>query len=919
MASELYNSLERFLLFRKLHPFDKETPSFVQISEALKQDDILRSSDSFDLGRLEPEVLQAVYLKTLKEEAKAEIRGDQDDQKSQNLRKRKLSSPRLENLEEAAQYVHLLPQLVDRLYFHYQRDALEAVKKEEHRYNSLQGKIKELEREEREEREDRQQNSESSSRPTSHGVPSIQTLLRHEEEKGAQDPLGRGQSFQNGGVPYQDSSQSVPNGAPPARSSVGPEARLSSTDPRYAQHGGYTAITAENGAPYLPPPQHPVPSYSLPTSAQDAHRRRSSQPMPSPSPHMSQGSIPAPERSSASPIILPPVSGMLRSQGTPSGSLDTVSESSQPYRPGSNMSPRPGQPALARPHSNQLPQTRNYAQPPYSYHDAHQYPAYHPYGQHGYYAQFPGPGTTIPQGTPYGTSPSYPSPGPSHPPQHAGYYPTQGYYNQSPMSTPYSQQQPPRYAGHQTPFSDGMGRTFQSASVKTSTSSTKWKDVDLGQGVKPPGSPTRPLSRDVSPISTRSDSPEQDSTPVPKHGSRKRGKGGTPAKSARPASSISRLSRGVGRGARAGSASASTRGRTRSQSVASHPDELSNDAKASATRKIKPEPSLASAHEDETSTMDEGTRKPKIRRRGITRDDDMPATPRTAVKRKRGNSTLPPLSPSLGMNLEAAPLTPRAAVTRRPGYVLATRNLQKTSSTLMQTVTGHRDAYLFAKPLTERDAPGYDKLIFRPQDFKAIKTALVAGSKAVAAIVEEAGEENSATAKSIWVPETEDVTPPKGIVNSAQLEKELLRIFANAVMFNPELAENRGLGPAFQTRAKTLEEHESGSHEDEETEAARFEIGVARPVDGAVVKDTRKMCADVEEAFDEWRGIGRVDDDEARDAPIVGHPGDGTEENHGEDGGHENEGAAHDMAGNGDEAEEEASEEPRPKRRRRQL
>ena len=914
MASELYSSLERLLLFRRLHLFENEEPSFTQVSEALKHDEILRSSDSFDLARLEPDALQAVYLRTLKEEAKAQIRGDQNDQTPQSLRKRKLSSPPLETLEEAAQYTHLLPQLVDRLYFHYQRDAVEEIKKEERKYYSLKEKIRDVEREEW---EGRQQIPESSSRPTSHGVPSIQTLLRHEEEKGAQDSSGRPQSFQNGAY-YQDSSQSMANGVPPARSSVGPEARLPSSDPRQTQPGGYTGVATENGPPYLPPPQHPSQSYSLPTPGQDAHRRRSSQPVPSPSPRMSQGSIPPPERSSASPIILPPVSGMLRSQGNSAGPLDPVSENSQPYRPGSNMSPRSGQTALARPHSNQLPQNRNYAQPTYSYHDSPQYPTYHPYSQHGYYPQYPGPGTNVPPGNPYGTSTGYPSPGPSHPSQHPAYYP-QGYYNQSPMSTSYPQQQPPRYMGLQTPIPDGIGRTFQPASVKTSTSSTKWKNVDLGRGIKPPGSPTRPLSREVSPISNRGDSPEQDTTPAQRHGAGNQEKGGTSTKTAKPASRRSRLSRGVGRGAGAGSASASARDRTRSQSVASHADELSIDAKASATQRIKPEPSLASAHEDETSTMDESSRKPGRRRRGTIKDDDPPATPRTAIKRKRGNSDLPPLSPALAINLGAVPLMPRATVIKRPGYVLATRNLQKTSSTLMQTVTGHKDAYLFAKPLTERDAPGYDKLIFRPQDFKAIKAALAAGSRAVAAIIEEAGEEISAGAKSIWIPETEEVVPPKGIVNSAQLEKELLRIFANAVMFNPELAENRGLGPAFRTRAKTLEEHESGSHEDEDAEAARFEIGVARPVDGAVVKDTRKMCADVEEAFDEWRGIGKVDDTEARDAPVIAQPRDEVKENNEEGGGHEEEGAADEAANNGVGAEKEASEEPRPKRRRRQL
>ena len=260
-------------------------------------------------------------------------------------------------------------------------------------------------------------------------------------------------------------------------------------------------------------------------------------------------------------------------------------------------------------------------------------------------------------------------------------------------------------------------------------------------------------------------------------------------------------------------------------------------------------------------------------------------------------------------------------MTVRPGYILATRNFHKISSTLMQSVTGHKDAYLFLKPLTERDAPGYDKLIFRPQDLKGIKSALTAGSKAVAAMADEAGEKVSAGARCIWVPETEVVVPPKGIVNSTQLEKELLRIFANAVMFNPDIAENRSLGPAFHTRAKTLEEHESGGDDEDGAEAGRSEIGVAKPVDGAVVKDTRQMCTDMEEAFDGWRGIGKVDDAEARDAPIVTKlRAVGEEKDDDEDGGgQEDEAEVDEMAGDEEGEGKEPSEEPRPKRRRRQL
>ena len=37
----------------------------------------------------------------------------------------------------------------------------------------------------------------------------------------------------------------------------------------------------------------------------------------------------------------------------------------------------------------------------------------------------------------------------------------------------------------------------------------------------------------------------------------------------------------------------------------------------------------------------------------------------------------------------------------------------------------------------------------------------------------------------LQLPLSTDVIPPKAIVNSGQLEKEVMRMFANAVMFNP--------------------------------------------------------------------------------------------------------------------------------------
>ena len=220
----------------------------------------------------------------------------------------------------------------------------------------------------------------------------------------------------------------------------------------------------------------------------------------------------------------------------------------------------------------------------------------------------------------------------------------------------------------------------------------------------------------------------------------------------------------------------------------------------------------------------------------------------------------------------------------RAGYVLATRNFSRITAQLMNEITSHRLASLFAKPLTERDAPGYKTLILRPQDLKSIRGAISAGGRALTAHLEELGDAAGAGAH-IWVQESEDFIPPKGIVNAAQLEKELMRLFANAVMFNPDTPENRGLGPAFRTRRRLKEENESGeTSSQDEAGDNKFERGVAAPMEGDMVKDTRDVARDVQEAFAAWRAVEREREDDI--AVVAGEDGDDGEEGNeeGEDG-----------------------------------
>jgi hypothetical protein len=193
---------------------------------------------------------------------------------------------------------------------------------------------------------------------------------------------------------------------------------------------------------------------------------------------------------------------------------------------------------------------------------------------------------------------------------------------------------------------------------------------------------------------------------------------------------------------------------------------------------------------------------------------------------------------------------------------------------LMNDITAHKLASLFAKPITERDAPGYHNIVYRSQDLKSIKSAISSGSRAVVAITEansavpEDGVSPAPTGPAskgvatLWIESSEDVVPPKGIVNSAQLEKEVCRMFANAVMFNPD--PKRGFGPAFRTRSRrkiAVAKRASGRDETGEGEGGEDDEDAAEADGGGFVRDTREMFEAVEKSVGEWRAAERVGED----------------------------------------------------------
>ncbi|KAI1438599.1 hypothetical protein GGR50DRAFT_638783 [Xylaria sp. CBS 124048] len=170
-------------------------------------------------------------------------------------------------------------------------------------------------------------------------------------------------------------------------------------------------------------------------------------------------------------------------------------------------------------------------------------------------------------------------------------------------------------------------------------------------------------------------------------------------------------------------------------------------------------------------------------------------------------------------------------------HVLWTRAFHKISTTALDQIIGHRYANMFANPIKPRLAPGYHDIILQPQDLKRIQKAISAGSKAAAAAVANMPDVEP-NAPSIWLPISIELVPPRGIINVAQLERELIHMFANAIMYNPD--PQRGLGPSF------LRNYQSNSEEGEDLRGYEFD-------ENGVVKETRNMFAEVEKLLGDLR------------------------------------------------------------------
>ncbi|KAI4117978.1 MAG: hypothetical protein LQ345_001869 [Seirophora villosa] len=861
------------------HGFQNYNPassSLESLSQTLKSSNVVSRGATSDKDHLEPKALQSLYIRLMKEEIKLENQKNdsytQLPREKHESRRQKLSSPVLETMEEVSHYSRLLPQLATRVYDSYRESAIKSIGDEELTYRRLQKDIQEIERGEW---DARLQQQETTSRRDPKALSSIQTLLHNEPDSSqarsttvngtSPAPLPSNyQPFPDTGTPpratpnahiWENQSKVVPNtnghqrstpsidpasapkdlaavaaGSPTrARQPIHPPHEHPSNTPRPSSQ----STSADNGVPFLPPPQ---PSQQ-PT--QQAYHVISTD--------QAQYLLPDHRRHQ---VVHSTKYSFRYLRITHIEAISTL------HTTAAHLTKMPMHPTIQLrcllSIRTTIPTLRHISTP-------HMLLANLRITLHGLHIN--------------------------------------NLYMLTRMGSPYAPYPPPSTLEQQTALSapDGRRKHPKPSPINTSLSSTKWKNTSRPRGFRSPKSPIRPRADEISPISDRAPSPAFENPGF--HGPTIGGHAdfsSSTRRNLRPPSDPrptvkprrGRPPRGTatrGRGTRAPSTASSTfPTRTRSASAVSGADELSLEPPTTVANRptIKPEPVATPARESSASmppsatTDNEGNRKSTRRRRGTLRGMESAAeSTRTSTKRKRTATDASELGPPFPVVTSAAFDKQREQLSAT--HILASRNLPRTSATLINDITAHKLASIFAKPITEREAPGYHSLIFRPQDLKSIKQAITNGNKALTSLVDEehAGENDDAVVPvagagesdmRVWVRRNEDVVPPKGIVNSVQLEREIVRVFANAVMFSPN--SDRGLGPAFRTRAKGIKERHVPAHladEEDEEEDGEGRERKREEEEGGVVRDAREMFEDVERVVREWRAAEKAAEEAA--------------------------------------------------------
>lgn len=839
-----YTPLECLLLFQSLVAYGTEDQAFTRISDLLTNNSLIKDGPTYDAQRLSSGALRQLYLQLLRDELKAEEQDGHEDSGQTSSKKRKLQSPPLPSFKDAQEYRDKLPLLVDRLYARYRDYMVRAIQEDERRYAEVQGELGEIERGEWDERilnEDQAFANKNIAAPTelpqpkTNGAPPeplppetpAAPLVEEDQPEVTKEPVPPPAPAPNLDIQAepcaitdvthkQEALPSSPKILEPPRTGNEPPAP---NPPQPANIGPHGPSPLQPG-PQQPRPLQWEPPYGPPNQP-PSYPAGAPYPQFNSSQHPLQG-YPAPPRGSfsgphgtppphphvpSSPhgILVPPPNAIGRSSTNAAMPLDALADvAGQQFR-----APPSGAPMM-----QQLGPHQAGYQPPYP---PQQHRAPPPNGPAQWPPQYVHPYQGSPQQYPY--PPTQRPPYPPRPdliqPENRQYTsPYNGSQGPRPQTTSQNQTPRPRPSLPYTPLSQG-------SLVPLTGSGTRWTPKVAGTTPRSTMSLSPPVMEPLSPILRPKDAPET----LRKSGKKQMKTSDQPKPTKAPKRGVQRT--------RAGSTTSSAiAGSYRSQSVMSHADEdelsLDNDV---ASRHVKEEVATPLGVDDagDTTADESSTHLPLPSRSG--------PSPRHPTKRKRASSI---------------PFEARSAAL--PGHVMWTKAFPKISASALESISGHRNASTFAAPVKERDAPGYTNIILRPQDLKSIRGAILHGSRAATAA---APEDMNPNASNIWLPISEDLIPPKGIINYAQLEKELMRIFANAVMFNAD--PDRGFGKRWQGIGKG------------KGDSVGYEID-----EDGVIKDTRAMFTDVEKVVGSLRSAERRSE-EMRESSMARGVGDDDE------------------------------------------
>ncbi|KAF2263201.1 hypothetical protein CC78DRAFT_534204 [Lojkania enalia] len=829
-----YTHLESLLLFQSLVVHGIEPPAFSRISELLKNNPQIRGHSRFESGRLSPDALRNLYLHLLKEEIKSERQDDASDVDGQsgerrNMRKRKAPSPSPPTAQEASRRRDLIPKLVNRLYARYRTAITNQIREDEQKYERLQRELQEIECGEWDSHL-RERVKGKSPKPSSPGLarrspplPQKQLTPGPGTQLAVQDGLPPGSPSdniqipdgpqltgmgnqksapQNGQIladrntkiptvsprnePTQTQTPSTPQPilgpAPTPQQSRGPQVVI--PPPRFSS--SQLTVAGPNGAP-----SHTHRSPYPPPTSQGQGQIPQEVP-PSATPH-APGQLSQPHTQTPVPIAPPPAAPAHSQTIQPLGGNGVPQ-----YGPMSGPSPQfsPTQQRYPGPHPNltdpqspgvQTPQQQRALFP------APSQPAYPP-PQQPQAGQLPPGGVMLP---PFQVSLQDPS--------RAQHQPDPLHHAQ--VATPMNNRQlSAKTASPAGSFGAGVAPFYPPTSQGRSSLSTPLSvHTPLSVPVTPRSAKTlwKPSAKNLAtPLVPRPEVNPIDDLPSlqqPKQSQQKVKATKKPRSKAKLKDKVEAESAaepvaepetteghtpGAGnlqsrtrrkapaRRTRLGSitssqAGGSNRDRSRSQSIVSHTETVAADNESQAGYHVKTEPGTSVDVIEEESV---GT----LSQHSTSRGRGRMMKSFHSSKRKR-DAREPSVADS-----EDQPSTPGL-----PRTIIAPRHFSRMCNPIMNDITSHKHASIFTTAVRAKDAEGYYDIIKRPTDLRSIQKAINAGTKLVTTAANDTPTGSpGGSGGIIELPMTTDVIPPKAIVNSAQLERELMRMFVNAVMFN---------------------------------------------------------------------------------------------------------------------------------------